>query len=261
MQVERRKRIILYKNFYIVLLLSLIIIIFNFLGLYTLPKQFFASTIYPFKIELLEFSYDTKLFWIEIFDYDDLVRENLRLRQEILAIRKVTPSIQEESLNNCLDKQKLMITGVGDFDITGYIIGIPLVFDRSVYYYNQPVFFGNILFGFIEEINEDYRTIKVRSVFRYEEKNVSVKLKESEEIFGFLKYDTETKRPFVRGIRKNTNLSAGDIWVTTNLVQGIQSGLIVGSTSNIKQQLEAYDEYYIDVGYDIRLIDHLCVKS
>ncbi len=262
MQDKQRKKIILYKHFYIALSLSLILIIFNFLGLYIIPKQFFVFALYPFKIELLKFSYDTKLFLYEIFDYDDLVRENLRLKQEILVFREMTPSKQEENLNNnCPDKQKLMVTGVGDFDITGYIIGIPLVFDRSVYYYNQPVFFGNILFGFIEEINDDYRIIKVRSVFRYEEKNVSVKLKESEDIFGFLKYDIETKRPFIRGIRKNFNLVGKYVWVTTNLVQGIPSGLIVGSTSDIKQQMDAYNEYYLDVGYDIRLIDYLCVKS
>lgn len=261
MQDKQGKKIILYKNFYIVLSLSLILIIFNFLNLYTIPKQIFTSVVYPFKIELLKFSYDIKLFWSEIFYYDDLIRENLRLKQEILVLREMTPSKQEESFNNCPDKQKLMVTGIGDFEITGYVIGIPLIFDRSVYYYNQPVFFGNILFGFIEEINDDYRNIKVRSIFRYQEKNISVRLKEREDIFGFLKYDTETKRPFVRGIQKNSNLDKDDIWITTNLVQGIPSGLIVGSTSNIKQQMDAYDEYYLDVGYDIRLIDYLCVKS
>jgi len=192
----------------------------------------------------------------KIAEYDEIKVENEDLKKQIQRIS------DQEKINEFRGRELRMvkISGVQNIYSVTPVLSVELGGAAAPKKLSPVYYSRNTLFGFISSTSG--QNAKIVPFYSPDlDVNIPVQSLKDPSQKGFVN-KIENGNITVRNIPKSASISIGDIWITTNDVAELPSGVIIGKVKLVQEDTNSgFKEIYLDLPFNLSETNYLFIEN
>lgn len=261
------------RKYLVSLIVAVLLLLTNLTGWNNFFYHYLDVIFNPFLISTRLTVLNVNLFLKEFVNKSYVMAENIELKRKIVEYDEI--NVENEDLKKQIQRiaaqenisefkgrklRMVKISGVQNLYSSNPVLSVEIGENIEIKKLS-PVFYSrNTLFGFV--ISSSGQNARVVPFYSPDLKiRIPVQSLKDVSQKGFVN-KIENGNITVKNVPKSANVSIGDIWITTNDVIEIPSGVIIGKVKLVKEDInEGFKEIYLELPFNLSETNYLFIED